>query len=80
VVRRANTTPRTTADDRYMVKREVFGCEGKGRRLGFLERKQRNSIFRERNQFLHQFDFYFIILIELFVNGLIKKYIQFLFL
>jgi hypothetical protein len=23
-----------------MVKREVFGCEGKGRRLGFLERRQ----------------------------------------
>jgi hypothetical protein len=48
VVRRANTTPRTTVGDRYMVKREVFGCEGEGRRLGFLERRQRNLIFREK--------------------------------
>jgi hypothetical protein len=28
-----------------MVKREVFGCEGKGRRLGFLERRQSKSFF-----------------------------------
>jgi hypothetical protein len=31
-----------------MVKREVFGCEGEGRRLGFLETWQRNLIFREK--------------------------------
>jgi hypothetical protein len=31
-----------------MVKREVFGFEGKGRRLGFLERGQSKSFFRER--------------------------------